>query len=177
MPYANTAWFLTIIICITVLYALCQVTWYTVNLKMYGICVCYWHPNSSSALSWCRLTAKSYLYWQKWCIEIKKKTFRNEVAHFTVVRSTYPDEDQRAGVSHFVLPLRHLDHGELSGARALAQNLPHLRKKTSDQHPASMTHHTSCCSYRLELPGQDSGGPAGPASCRQTIILANGVRN
>lgn len=68
--------------------------------------------------------------------------FRNEVAHFTVARSTYPDEYQRAGVSHFVLPLRHLDHGELSGARALAQNLPHLRKKTSGQHPASMTHIT-----------------------------------
>lgn len=46
----------------------------------------------------------------------------------TVARSTYPDEDQRAGVPHFVLPLRHLDHGKLSGTRALAQDLPHLRK-------------------------------------------------
>lgn len=44
------------------------------------------------------------------------------------LRSTYPDEDQRAGVSHFVLPFRHLDHGKLGGTGALAQNLPHLRK-------------------------------------------------
>lgn len=48
--------------------------------------------------------------------------------HSLRMRSTYPDEDQRAGVSHFVLPLRHLDHGKLSGTGALAQNLPHLRK-------------------------------------------------
>lgn len=44
--------------------------------------------------------------------------------------SSYPYEDQRAGVSHFVLPLRHLGHWELGGAGAAAQDLPHLEKKT-----------------------------------------------
>lgn len=39
---------------------------------------------------------------------------------------SYSDEDERVGVAHFVLPLRDLDHGELRGAGAAAQDLPHL---------------------------------------------------
>lgn len=96
-----------------------------------------------------------------------------------MVRSTYPDEDQRAGVSHLVLPLRHLDHGELSGAGALAQNLPHLRKNRSERHPdASMTHPKQGFVLFIQ-----AGAAVGilevlqVLSCRQTIILADGVRN
>lgn len=41
---------------------------------------------------------------------------------------SYPYEDQSAGVSHFVFPFRHLCHGELGGAGAVAQDLPHLQR-------------------------------------------------
>lgn len=40
----------------------------------------------------------------------------------------YPYENQCTGVSHFVLPLRHLDHGKLSWTGTAAQNLTHLRR-------------------------------------------------
>lgn len=96
-----------------------------------------------------------------------------------MVRSTYPDEDQRTGVSHLVLPLRHLDHGELSRAGALAQNLPHLRKNRSEQHPdASMTHHEQGLVLFIQ-----AGAAVGTLevlqvlNCGQTIVLADGVRN
>ena len=46
-------------------------------------------------------------------------------------RVYYPDEDQGAGVSHFVLPFWHLGHGELTGAGAAAQDLTHLQTKTT----------------------------------------------
>lgn len=46
---------------------------------------------------------------------------------FVVVKA-YPYEDQRAGVSNFVLPLWHLDHGKLSWTGTLAQNLPDLSR-------------------------------------------------
>ena len=46
---------------------------------------------------------------------------------------TYPDEDQRTGVSHFVLPLRHLDHRKLSWTGTLTQNLTHLRRTKENQ--------------------------------------------
>lgn len=41
-------------------------------------------------------------------------------------RCSYPDEDEGAGVAHFVFALGDLDHGELGGAGAAAQDLPHL---------------------------------------------------
>lgn len=44
----------------------------------------------------------------------------------------YPYEDQGAGVAHFVLPLRHLDHGELGRAGALTQNLPDLTRTRAE---------------------------------------------
>lgn len=40
---------------------------------------------------------------------------------------TYSDEDEGVGVSHLVLPLRHLDHGELHRARAVAHQALHLQ--------------------------------------------------
>lgn len=89
-----------------------------------------------------------------------------------MVRSTYPDEDQRAGVSHLVLPLRHLDHGELSGAGALAQNLPHLRKNRSEQHPQHDTHPEQ--GLVLFIQAGAEVGILEVMSCRQTIILADG---
>lgn len=76
----------------------------------------------------------------------------------TVARRTYPDEDQRAGISHFVLPLRHLDHGKLSGTGALAQNLPHLRTTEA-----------------INTQTQTQPSEQGRGFCRQTIKPADGV--
>ncbi len=39
----------------------------------------------------------------------------------------YPDKDERAGVSDFVLPFGDFGHGELWRTGALAQNLPNLQ--------------------------------------------------
>lgn len=50
-----------------------------------------------------------------------------QIILFMVVR-TYPYEDQCTGVSHFILPLWHLDHRKLSWTGTAAQNLTHLRR-------------------------------------------------
>lgn len=39
---------------------------------------------------------------------------------------TYPDKDKGVGVPYTVLPLRHLDHGELNWARAVAHEILNL---------------------------------------------------
>lgn len=53
-------------------------------------------------------------------------SLQQQISVFVVVKA-YPYEDQRAGVSNFVLPLWHLDHGKLSWTGTLAQNLPDLQ--------------------------------------------------
>ncbi len=67
---------------------------------------------------------------------------RWQVILFMAVRA-YPYEDQCTGVSHFVLPLRHLDHGKLSWTGTPAQNLAHLRgTKQSRSTPTAEKHDT-----------------------------------
>lgn len=41
----------------------------------------------------------------------------------------YPDEDECAGVAHFVFPFWDFGHGKLWWTGALAQNLPNLQNK------------------------------------------------
>lgn len=46
---------------------------------------------------------------------------------FHLSPSTYPDEDEGVGVPHTVLPLGHLDHGELNWACAVAHEALNLQ--------------------------------------------------
>lgn len=98
------------------------------------------------------------------------QTRLHSLDNITVARSTYPDEDQRAGVSHFVLPLRHLDHGKLSGTGALAQNLPHLRK-TEAINTQTQTQPGQGLVLFLLAGAEPSG------FWRRTIMRADGVRD
>ena len=66
-------------------------------------------------------------------------------------RAYYPDEDQGAGVSNFVLPLRHLGHGELTGAGAAAQDLTHLQTTTT-----TTTTNISVYTYSSSVEDMDS---------------------
>lgn len=66
---------------------------------------------------------------------------------------TYPDEDERVGVPHSVLPLRYLDHGELHWACAMAHEALHLWAVATEARPSSPPEYPSPFTYGVKLSG------------------------
>ena len=80
---------------------------------------------------------------------------------FHLCPCTYPDKNEGAGVPHAILPLRHLDHGELNWARAAAHEALNLQATSMGLSPPS----APVPSSPPPMPGQAQlGGSACPQS-------------